>query len=302
MVALSGGFSRLQVNEAVRDLHASTTRVIVLDYDGTLAPDGALPIDPTDEALSVLHTLSSDPANSVHMVSGRSREVSTVSSILVFDFFRSSCPTRQCRVQALSAWLHKAPNVTMWAEHGIFVRPAKAMEWQVVESTATSTAHTWKAHVLPLMEEFTEVTDGAFVEVKEASLAWHHGGADPDFGAFQAGALAEELECKLAGTGAEVVKGSTVVEVKPRGVSKGRALEKALSNLHGTLEFLLVFGTEPESCDLFDAVAEQKRAQIVYACSVGSRPSKACFYLDSVNDVLNTLTYLAPSHSAMQVD
>jgi len=96
VVALSGGFSRLQVNEAVRDLHASTTRVIVLDYDGTLAPDGALPIDPTDEALSVLHTLSSDPANSVHMVSGRSREVSTVSSSLVFDSFLSSCPTRQC--------------------------------------------------------------------------------------------------------------------------------------------------------------------------------------------------------------
>jgi trehalose 6-phosphate synthase/phosphatase len=44
----------------------------------------------------------------------------------------------------------------------------------------------WKKIVQPVMERYTETTDGSFIEPKESALVWHHQDADPDFGSCQA--------------------------------------------------------------------------------------------------------------------
>ena len=40
--------------------------------------------------------------------------------------------------------------------------------------------------MLPILELYTESTDGSFVELKDSALAWHYGDADPEFGSTQA--------------------------------------------------------------------------------------------------------------------
>ena len=57
----------------------------------------------------------------------------------------------------------------------------------------------WKEAAQPVMELYTESTDGSFIEAKESALVWHHRDADPDFGSWQVGAVTEV--CRPVGAG-----------------------------------------------------------------------------------------------------
>jgi trehalose 6-phosphate synthase/phosphatase len=74
----------------------------------------------------------------------------------------------------------------------------------------------WKQVVLPVMQSYTEATDGSNIEVKESALVWHHQDADPDFGSCQAKELLDHLESVLANEPAIVKRGQHIVEVKPQ--------------------------------------------------------------------------------------
>ncbi len=43
----------------------------------------------------------------------------------------------------------------------------------------------WQGIVEPILQQYTESTDGSFVEKKESALVWHYNAADPDFGSLQ---------------------------------------------------------------------------------------------------------------------
>ena len=68
------------------------------------------------------------------------------------------------------------------AEHGFFFRRAGSLEWDVRSSTEDMA---WQGIVAPLLQAYTESTDGSCVEAKESALVWHYGAADPDFGSLQ---------------------------------------------------------------------------------------------------------------------
>ena len=74
----------------------------------------------------------------------------------------------------------------------------------------------WKDVAEPVMELYSETTDGSFIEKKESALVWHHKDADPDFGAWQAKELLDHLESVLANDPVVVKMGQQMVEVKPQ--------------------------------------------------------------------------------------
>lgn len=74
----------------------------------------------------------------------------------------------------------------------------------------------WKNIVLPVMEPYTEATDGSFIEQKESALVWHHQDADPHFGSSQAKELLDHLESVLINEPVVVKRGQHIVEVKPQ--------------------------------------------------------------------------------------
>lgn len=47
----------------------------------------------------------------------------------------------------------------------------------------------WKEIAEPIINLYTEATDGSCMEVKESALVWHHQDADPDFGQEAIGAF-----------------------------------------------------------------------------------------------------------------
>ncbi len=74
----------------------------------------------------------------------------------------------------------------------------------------------WKQVVEPVMEQYTESTDGSYIEWKESALVWHHRDADPDFGSWQAKELLDHLESVLTNQPVTVKSGAHIVEVKPQ--------------------------------------------------------------------------------------
>ena len=86
-------------------------------------------------------------------------------------------------------------------------------EW---ETSHLSADLEWKKIVEPIMQSYTEATDGSNIEVKESALVWHHRDADPDFGSCQAKELLNHLESVLANEPAVVKRGQHIVEVMPQ--------------------------------------------------------------------------------------
>ena len=86
-------------------------------------------------------------------------------------------------------------------------------EWETCVPVADTT---WKQIAEPVMQLYTETTDGSTIEDKETSLVWCYEDADPDFGSCQAKELLDHLESVLANEPVTVKSGQSLVEVKPQ--------------------------------------------------------------------------------------
>lgn len=162
--------------------------------------------------------------------------------------------------------------------------------------------------VLPILELYTESTDGSFIENKESAVVWHYCDADPDFGSTQAKELLDHLEGVLSNEPVEVSAGNLTVEVKPQGVSKGAAVGRVLRQLAGgpqggeagaPLGFVLCVGDDKSDEEMYVALEEAAREgrgglapEALFACTVGQKPSRAPFYLNDPSDVLEVLQAL----------
>ncbi|MFL5355518.1 bifunctional alpha,alpha-trehalose-phosphate synthase (UDP-forming)/trehalose-phosphatase [Archangium sp.] len=201
--------------------------LLLIDYDGTLVPFTARPelATPDAELLDLLQRLATRPNTRVHIVSGRTKET-------------------------LEAWLGSLP-VGLHAEHGLYSRPAPGEPWTSLEGVPTD----WKNLVRPVLEAFAARVPGAFVEEKSASLAWHYRQVDRVFGARQARELRLHLGEVFAHGPLEVLPGDKVVEVRARGVNKGRVVGRVTEGMApGTR--VVAIGDDRTDEDLFAALPE----------------------------------------------
>jgi trehalose 6-phosphate synthase/phosphatase len=246
------------VVEVVTRLRAAPKRVLLLDYDGTLVgyaprPELAAP-DPQLKAL--LARLAALPNMEVHIVSGRLKET-------------------------LEEWMGDLP-LGLHAEHGLWSRSKPGAPWRMMEGMSAE----WKAQARPLLDMFTSHVPGSFVEEKTASLAWHYRQVDPGYGAWQARELRLKLYEVLAGSPLEVLSGDKVVEVRPRGVHKGRMVASAIDGLApGTL--VAAFGDDRTDEDLFAALPEGS-----ISVHAGNKPSSATYRVDGPKEVRKVLAAL----------
>jgi len=281
VVALDPDFRRLRTDLIVSAYKKSGSRAILLDYDGTVMPQTSINSNPTPspEVLSVLNTLCSDPKNFVVIVSGRGRQI--------LDSCFSSCE-----------------KLGLAAEHGYFYRWNRDSEWatwrwQREEWDPPMVNFEWKEVVEPVMQQYTESTDGSYIEWKESAMVWHHRDADPDFGSWQAKELLDHLESVLANQPVTVKSGAHIVEVKPKGVSKGVVVEELLAMMAvkgAPPDFVLCIGDDRSDEDMFESIATTiscSHIAEVFACTVGQKPSKAKYYLDDIMEVIKLLQGLA---------
>ncbi|XP_075483019.1 putative alpha,alpha-trehalose-phosphate synthase [UDP-forming] 9 [Primulina tabacum] len=183
------------------------------------------------------------------------------------------------------------------------------MRWNKASDWESLTAELdWKEIVDPLMNLYTEATDGSFIEVKESALVWHHQDADTDFGSCQAKELLEHLENVLANEPAVVRRGQHIVEVKPQGVTKGLVAEKVLSMMvkNGNApDFVMCIGDDRSDEDMFESIlavvsgSSLPSTPEIFVCTVRQKPSKAKYYLDDTADVVRLLRGLSTASNIM---
>ncbi|GLU05390.1 hypothetical protein SLE2022_224920 [Rubroshorea leprosula] len=281
VIALDPNFRKLSVEHIVSAYKRTKNRAILLDYDGTMMSSGSISTNPNTEAVGILNSLCRDPKNVVFLVSGKDRKT-------------------------LTEWFSSCEKLGLAAEHGYFVRPSQNEDWETCVSVPD---FDWKQVAEPVMQLYTETTDGSAIETKESALVWNYQYADPDFGFCQAKELLDHLESVLANEPVSVKSGQHIVEVKPQGVNKGLVAECLLKTMQqkGMLpDFVLCIGDDRSDEDMFEVIMSAKEGPSlspvaeVFACTVGRKPSKAKYYLDDTTDILRMLQGLAnasePTH------
>eukprot|EP00741_Cyanophora_paradoxa_P020390 tig00021254_g19681.t1 len=180
-----------------------------------------------------------------------------------------------------------------------------------------------------VIDMYTDRTDGTYVETKESALVWHFANADAEFGAMQAKELQEHLTSVLASHPVQVVQGKGILEVKPRGLNKGVMADKLMAELRQgaaePLDFIIIVGDDRSDEDMFAALEKQYPARITRSasqhanlatmaadaeaaapgvttitCTVGKKPSRARYYIDTVQDANDLLQALAVASRQVQ--
>jgi trehalose 6-phosphate synthase/phosphatase len=215
----------LPVAEVVAAYRSSRTRLLMLDYDGTLAAFADRPADvvPSTDLLGSLARLAADARNRVALVSGRPRT-------------------------QLGPWFGGVAGLWLVAEHGALIRSPATGEWETLRKAV---APEWKERVRPVLEHYADRTPGSFVEEKEYSLVWHYRMSEPEFGEWQANELVANLEEMLAESELRAVRGHKGVEVKITWANKGEAAAH-LEGLGPLPDFELGVGDDRTDEDLFE--------------------------------------------------
>lgn len=238
------------------DYKKAKSRIIFLDYDGTLVPFVGQPemAVPNEELLSSLRYLASDPKTELVIISGRDRNT-------LLNWFGSI-------------------NIEFIAEHGVWIKE-KNKEWQQIKPLANY----WKTQIMPILKIYVDRLPGSFIEEKEFSIVWHYRKADPELASLRAKELVDELVNFTANIDLQVLLGSKVVEIRNAGVNKGSGGMHFLDKKN--YNFILAIGDDWTDEDLFKVLPEKS-----YSIRVGMTPSNAKFNLSSYLDVLKLISEL----------
>ena len=238
------------------------SRLIILDYDGTLVDFKADPdqASPSPELMDLLSELASVPDTKVLVMSGRSE-------------------------QNLETWLSQLP-IDLVAEHG-----ASRKQDGVWQRTNRGDA-SWKETIHPLMDDFVSRCNGSFIEEKEDALAWHYRAATERLG-FERSRELIDLLTHLLPDELRLLDGHKVVEVKSTDVDKGKvARQVALDQLDA---LVVAIGDDRTDEDMFLALRDRTR----YTIKIGPQATQAHYRLYGVAQVLALLREFIPQAKAI---
>lgn len=270
-------------------------RLFMFDYDGTLTPivrDPGAAI-PSDRVLRNLKSLAAEHRNAVWLISGRDQKF-------------------------LDEWMGHIPELGLSAEHGSFIRHPMSKTWQDLTTTIDMS---WQEEVMEVFGQYTEKTQGSFIERKKVAVTWHYRRADPEFGAHQAKLCKKQLDETVAKKyDVEVMVGKANLEVRPSFVNKGEIVKHLIAEtadevtpgdgplsasdkakiagakqLPRVPDFAFCAGDDTTDEDMFRALNESTLAkESFFACTVGPSSKKTCasWHLLEPNDVITSIGML----------
>ena len=236
-------------NQILDSYKKSGTRLLLLDYDGTLVSFKTRPEDavPDDELYNILDSIAAKEKNDLVIISGRDR---------VF----------------LEQYFSKNRNLTLVAEHGAWIR-YPGCNWELTIETDTG----WKDLIRPLLEKYVRHTPGTFIEEKDFSLAWHYRDADHKFSSMNSKELKLQLLNFISNLHLGLIVGNWVIEVKSLESSKGRIASKLI--LKKEYDFIFAAGDDITDETMFDKLPEN-----AYSIKIGLGNTSAKYNLYDVEE------------------
>ncbi len=232
----------------VRNYDSALRRLLLLDYDGVLAPFTSRPSDaaPDPELLKTLESIARKKRNTLAIVSGRSKA-------------------------DLEKWLGHLP-ITLIAEHGAMIRKA-GQEWTAMSAHVD----TWKAVLLPALRRHAKSAPGAFVEEKDCSVVWHFRDAAPYAAQKQVAIIKSALKPFLRTYGLKLFMGNKIIEIKDPDITKGKTVKTLLTKPY---DFILAAGDDYTDEDMFRALPRH-----AYTLKVGPGRTAARYRIKNIRQI-----------------
>lgn len=211
-------FQRLKMQ-----FNAAKKPLIILDYDGILLSygkqsEGAFP---DRELKSLIRNLASKAL--VAIISGRERRI-------------------------LEKLFEHDP-VNLMAEHGLWVKRKDTGEGWKALSTINNE---WKATIRQTMDYYVLRTPGAFVEEKNSSLVWHHGGSEKGRRNLRTREMLCHLKYLARGYQLQALEGDMTLEVKRSDLNKSKAATTFINEEE--FDFILAVGDHWSAEETFKAL------------------------------------------------
>lgn len=231
----------------------ANTRLILLDYDGTLhgfsQSLSTLAAKPSARLISQLCRIAGRSGTTLCIVSGRPRRV-------------------------LESWFKDCPKLMLIAEHGAWVRSQGTWKQQVQAADLSE--------VLNLMKNYASRTAGSFVEAKETAAVWHYRRVNHEMAYVRKANLIHELQGIVEGTSLGVYKGTKIIEVKPKSLTK-REIAKELIDNHPA-EFVFCAGDDASDEEMFEVLP-----QTSYTVRIGFGHTRAQFQVAKYERILELI-------------
>jgi trehalose 6-phosphate synthase/phosphatase len=220
--------------------------LMLVDYDGTLVPFSQEPhlAFPNSGLIKLLEQLVNLENNELYIISGRDSST-------------------------LEKWLGSL-GTGLIAEHGAKARSLHGIWKNEIDCKDGS----WKEKIRTFMERYVAKCPNSFIEQKEHSLAWHYRKADAFLSDKKAADLYEELLKYTLNLPLDVINGNKVIEVRNKGVNKGKAVQTILAKQD--YDFILCIGDDRTDEDMFAVLANIPHA---YTIKVGHQASFAKYNL-----------------------
>lgn len=242
--------------ELLEGYHRSQSRLIFLDYDGTLVHFSKDPqeVAPDAQLLKTLRKLSHQAKTEVVLISGRDR-------------------------QTLDSWL-AGLNIGIVAEHGAWLKE-KGKDWQ----TLIPLDDNWKKEIFPVLQHYVDRTPKSFIEEKDYSLVWHYRNVDSALAAIRTQEMIQNMTYLVSNLNLQVMEGNKIIEIKNSGVDKGKAVLTWLDRHRS--EFILAIGDDTTDEDIFRILPERANS-----IKVGIDQTGARFRVKSPKDVRKLINAL----------
>src|SRR5690554_4976158 len=208
-----------QLNQIKKEYDEAESRLLLLDYDGTLAPFVKNPQDavPSEKVIELLKRLSSDSKNRVVINSGRNHQI-------------------------LDEWF-EGLNLDFAAEHGMFYKENNKWHRNAAKYIV------WDDEIINIIQHAIDKTPRSFMEQKDASLVWHYRNVDVWLAELRSQQLVNALIGPCSRLNLQIVPGNKVVEIKSPEFTKGSEVLRLLDQKD--YDFILAIGDDTTDEDMF---------------------------------------------------
>ena len=155
--------------------------------------------------------------------------------------------------------------------------------------------NTWIQNCISIMTPYTERYEGSFLDIKESSVVWYYNNCDQELGKNLASILTSELHNLIIEFNLKIFHGKGFIEVIAFGIHKGyfvsHILKKQIKKGRAP-DFIMCVGDDFSDEKMFNYL-DKKENEIkkyckdvnIYSITVGKKPSKAKYYVNSVKNV-----------------
>ncbi len=235
----------------------ATSRLIMLDYDGTLVPfhkdpKGAVP---PMRLLALLTMLATDPKNKLVICSGRDR-------------------------RTLEQWLGELP-LGISAEHGASYKE-QGVWYHRLHRTQ------WDNEIMDVVTQIQKRTPHSKLEIKNTALVWHYRNVDPWLADLRITQLINALINPCFRHRMHIMRGNKIIEIKPVDISKGAEAKRLLQK--ESYDFVMAVGDDTTDEEMFLALPPE-----AITVKVGKNSDAARYNIATQQQTLVFLARLASS-------